>query len=168
VDYGRFIEGKADGEMKEWLHLLAKYSAVPLTVCRLGLAAALLRTSSLHDRARKIDRYGFSPSRERAASCTHVTGQSGGSCPLGDAPAEPMSSVNLPAKGSESVHCAALNYEPGSPYGSLDLLCGLATVLGHEIRAAWNAGDDGLGETLELLLVAVLDTAEVITEEHGA
>lgn len=159
--------------MAAWLHLLAKSWEVPLTACRHALAVALLRTSSHHDK-RRMERSaaggcGSSPLRARG-ECSTGEMDGFGEWWLRDAAARAAhtSSPSPTGKDSETAPCAGLLSTPGSVEGVLDLLCGLTTVLGHEVRAAWNAGEDGLGETLELLLVAVLDTAEVITEENPA
>ena len=137
-------------------------------VCRRALAVVLLRTSSRRDRRqmarREADRCGSSDPPAKGASSTLDTGAAGALWLRDAASAAHTSSPSL----SETARCAGLFSEPGSAHGALDLLCGLSTVLGHEIRASWALGEDGLGETLEHLLVAVLDTAEVITEEYAS
>lgn len=154
--------------MATWLHPLVKLWAVPLTACRRGLAVALLRTSSRRDRATRGDRSGCSATRARGACSTHVTGAHGGSCLHADASAEPTCSPSPTEKDSATALSVALSFTPGSPHGALDLVSAFGTVLIAEVRAARDLGHDGLEETLENLLVAVLATAEVITEDHAA
>jgi hypothetical protein len=154
--------------MHGWLHRLAKWSAVPLTGFGPALGAALLRISSLHERqTARSARCASSPRWAPDACSTSATDGCGESSRRSGASAARSSSRSLPARDSETAPCADLSFLPGSAAAAVELLTGLGTVLGHEIRAAWNAGEDGLGETLELLLVAVIDTAEVITDTEG-
>lgn len=150
---------------RAWLHLPARSSAVLLTACKLALGAALLRTSSRRDRKTTDDRSAAFLQEDLGALSMSVTEMSGGWFVPAVADAGRTSHPSPTEKDSATVPCAGPILEPGTADGTLDLLAGLGIALGYEIQAATALGNDGLADTIGLLLAGVLDTAEVITED---
>lgn len=111
------------------------------------------------------DLCGSSRTPHRDACSTSGTETCGGSrLPSAATHAGRSTSPSPTERDSESVDSVGVLFELGSREDALDLLTGMTKVLGHTIRAAWNLGDDLVGDSLEGLMENVLDAADVITE----
>ena len=150
-------------------HLPERLWAVLSTGFGPVLGAALLRTSSRRERATMGVRCACSQTQATDGCSMSATDGSGESSSRdGARTAGKSPSPSQRVKGSETAGFADLNCPPGSPYAAVDLLNGIATVIVHEIGAAYALGEEKLGDTLDALLEGVLDTRDVVTEEHAA
>ena len=153
---------------RAWLHLPAKWLGGLSTVLERLVDEALSPTSSRRVPPRTRDRYGSSPMEGSGGFCIPNTAAYGASSLPGAAtPAGRMSSPSPTEKASETARCAGLTFKPGSPESASDLLCGIGIVLADETRAALALGEDAVAGALDMLIVAVTDTAEVVAEEQS-